>query len=172
LSPPKNLPTATRAAKPVLDLLLLRHADAVPQAVACDSQRPLSEFGRRQLDGLAERRGAELAAAGQWLVSPYLRTCQTHVALASVTAPLALCQQLTPDAAPGEAIAAIEAAAQPLLAAGSSARLVAVTHMPLIGELIEQLSGQRIGVPTAALTLIRFEIFGPQLGTLVWSDSR
>ncbi len=175
MSPPTNsrpITTATRAAKPVVTLLLLRHGDAVAAAVGGDSQRPLSAFGRSQLAALAARRQRELAAVSEWLVSPYLRTQQSYAELADPALPHRLCEALTPNASPAAAIAAIEAAAAPRLAAGQPATVAAVTHMPLVGELIEQLCGERIGVPTAALTLIRFEIFGPQLGTLVWSDSR
>lgn len=153
-------------------LLLLRHADAVATAVGGDSQRPLSAFGRSQLEGLAARRQSELAAVGQWLVSPYLRTRQSYLELADPARPHAFCEALTPGASPTAAVAAIETAAASLLAADQPSSMAVVTHMPLVGELIERLCGERIGVPTAALTAIQFDLFGPHMGRLLWSDSR
>jgi len=155
----------------VLNLFLLRHAEAEPFSPFGDSQRPVSHGGREQLNALLARRHDQLQEAGLWLVSPYLRTQQTCQQLYFGSGRVETIEQLTPESHPTTAIAAIDMALESLPNSDQTQSVVAVTHMPLIGDLIEQLCGQRIGVSTATLTLIQFDIFGPQLGTLVWSDN-
>jgi len=155
----------------VLNLFLLRHAEAEPFSPFGDSQRPVSHGGREQLNALLARRHDQLQEAGLWLVSPYLRTQQTCQQLYFGAGRVETIEQLTPESHPTTAIAAIDMALESLPNSDQTQSVVAVTHMPLIGDLIEQLCGQRIGVSTATLTLIQFDIFGPQLGTLVWSDN-
>ena len=155
----------------MLNLFLLRHAEAEPFSPFGDSQRPVSHGGREQLNALLARRHDQLQEAGLWLVSPYLRTQQTCQQLYFGSGRVETIEQLTPESHPTTAIAAIDMALESLPNSDHTQSVVAVTHMPLIGDLIEQLCGQRIGVSTATLTLIQFDIFGPQLGTLVWSDN-
>lgn len=159
----------------MLELYLLRHADALPPvgaSEAADCQRPLSQRGLAQLAALRQRREPLLQRTQHWLVSPLLRTQQTAAQLRPADSSLKLCERLTPDSRCKEAIAAIDTLLAPHLVGGLPVSAVVVTHMPLIGDLIEQLSGQRIAVPTAALSLIKFDLFAPQLGTLMWSDSQ
>lgn len=120
-------------------VLLVHHADAVGPAV--DPQRPLSELGRRQAEGLADRAKAEgFAPAAIWH-SGKLRSRQTAEAFLRACAPFAefrMIRGLRPDD-PAEWLRdELAAEERDVLLAG---------HMPHIGRLAALLSGGAATVP-------------------------
>ena len=135
-------------------LWVLRHGQAEPQAAA-DAQRRLTEEGRREVRLMAQRLVGE--PLDIILASPYVRAQQTaelvreHLQMrrAIVTVDWA-----TPDDDP---LAALDH-----LAERSEARVLLVSHQPLVGQLLSlAVDGHRQGhypMPTAGLACLDMDL--------------
>lgn len=135
------------------ELILLRHAEALPADGGDDRQRVLSEHGRRE----AQDAGAWLAGHGarplRALCSPARRTLETaQLALAALVDPPPL-QQAGEiyDATPGELLALLDQHAD----AGS---VLLVGHNPgierLVALLVEGRSDEFRGMPPGGLAVL------------------
>ena len=128
-------------------LALLRHGRASGQG----PDAPLTVQGIEQLQRLA----AVLAAEG-WrpeiiLASPLVRAKESARMIASgvgVTRPPVVLHELIPDSEPLDALQAIDEAAP-----GSSLVLV-VSHLPLVGRIAQELTGEEVAFTPATLAEI------------------
>lgn len=153
-------------------LYLMRHAEAEGLARS-DALRSLTPRGFAQ---------AQLA--GQWLAkqglvldmvccSPYLRARQTaaEVCRALSSAPQFELEELLPSGDTQQLLVKLE---QMSLPDGSiPARLLWVTHQPLLGKLrnvlVEGCVGNGYPVAPANIMLLGYEYIGPACASLVWS---
>ncbi|MDW2983173.1 MAG: histidine phosphatase family protein [Rhodanobacter sp.] len=139
------------------ELILLRHAEAVPiETAGDDSQRPLSSRGERE----AQAAGLWLAAHGlrpdRVLCSPSRRTDETtRLALAAIDdAPAPQQAGEIYDATPGELLALLDQHAD----AGT---VLLVGHNPgmerLVALLVEGRSDEFRGMPPGALAVLHLD---------------
>ncbi len=134
-----------------MELIVVRHGDAGPYTQP-DYARPLSDLGKTQARSTAD----QLAAAGYEGVtiwhSPYLRAAETARILAQVLkAATEVIDGVTPDGRPEQFVSRLD---QP----GLPERLILVSHMPFVANLVALLSGKR-AVPfmTAETRILRTE---------------
>jgi len=113
-----------------MDLILWRHAEAVPERADLDDlERPLTPKGERQAQRMAEWLNQRLAHSTRVLVSPALRCQQTARSLGRSFKTIAA---LAPGAAPEALLGAARwpDAAEPVLIVG---------HQPTLGLLAARL---------------------------------
>jgi phosphohistidine phosphatase len=140
-------------------LIVVRHAEAGWGGSGSDRDRPLTPTGLQQ----ATRLGQVLAAAG-WqpdvvVHSEALRTTQTWARMAG---PLGAPRIHGSWALYHEGPAAyLQAVAQH---AGSEATVALVGHNPVVGELVELLTGERVRFGTAHAALLQPATPGPWQG--------
>ena len=128
-------------------LALLRHARAAGQA----PDAPLTAQGIEQLQKLAATLKAEGWRPEVILASPLLRAQESARSIAAgigVTRPPVVLPELIPDSEPLDALHAIDAAAP-----GSRLVLV-VSHLPLVGRIAHELTGEQIAFAPATLVEI------------------
>jgi phosphohistidine phosphatase len=139
------------------ELILLRHAEAVPiETPGDDQQRPLSTRGEQE----AQAAGRWLAAHGvrpdRVLCSPTRRTDETaRLALAAMTgAPPPQAAAEIYDASPGELLALLDQHAE-------TGTLMLVGHNPgierLVALLVEGRSDEFRGMPPGALAVLHLD---------------
>lgn len=136
------------------ELILLRHAEAVPlEKTGDDQQRPLSTRGEQE----AQAAGLWLAAHGarpdRVLCSPTRRTDETaRLALAAIdAAPVPQLAAEIYDASPGELLALLDQH-------GDAGTVLLVGHNPgierLVALLVEGRSDEFRGMPPGALAVL------------------
>jgi phosphohistidine phosphatase len=136
------------------ELILLRHAEAVPiETSGDDQQRPLSTRGEQE----AQAAGLWLAAHGirpeRVLCSPTRRTDETtRLALAAIdAAPVPQMANEIYDASPGELLALLDQH-------GDAGTVMLVGHNPgierLVALLVEGRSDEFRGMPPGALAVL------------------
>jgi phosphohistidine phosphatase len=136
------------------ELILLRHAEAVPiETTGDDQQRPLSARGEQE----AQAAGLWLAAHGlrpeRVLCSPTRRTDETtRLALAAIDgAPIPQMLAEIYDASPGELLALLDQH-------GDAGTVMLVGHNPgierLVALLVEGRSDEFRGMPPGALAVL------------------
>ncbi len=154
-----------------MELFLIRHAEAVPvgeNGITEDAERPLTEKGIKQADGLGklfQRRGLTL---DRIVTSPFVRARQTADAIlrhASGTAPtIDVTDALTPNAKPRKLAKALRSI--------TGERIGLVGHLPHLGILAAWLIGGKkaqIDLAKAGVAHIFCgEMPGKGLGTLDW----
>ena len=137
-----------------MSLLLMRHGEAENRAYE-DSERALTDYGRKEVSMTAARLGAERMSVDSIVVSPFLRARQTAdivVTALSLGRPL-VSESLTPDSNPTVATTALSE-----MFADVSVGL-AVFHQPLISRLILYLTGLNQPMRTASLAMIDVPLF-------------
>jgi phosphohistidine phosphatase SixA len=136
------------------ELILLRHAEAVPiETAGDDQQRPLSARGEKE----AQAAGLWLSAHGirpeRVLCSPTRRTDETtRLALAAIdAAPVPQMADEIYDASPGELLALLDQH-------GDAGTVMLVGHNPgierLVALLVEGRSDEFRGMPPGALAVL------------------
>jgi len=136
------------------ELILLRHAEAVPiETAGDDQQRPLSARGEKE----AQAAGLWLSAHGirpeRVLCSPTRRTDETtRLALAAIdSAPVPQMADEIYDASPGELLALLDQH-------GDASTVMLVGHNPgierLVALLVEGRSDEFRGMPPGALAVL------------------
>jgi phosphohistidine phosphatase len=116
-----------------MDLILWRHAEAVPEREGLDDlARPLTPKGERQAQRMAEWLNHRLAHSTRILVSPALRTQQTAKAL---DRSFKTVKAIAPDAS---ATAVLSAARWP----EASEPVLVVGHQPTLGHVAALLLGE------------------------------
>jgi phosphohistidine phosphatase SixA len=127
-------------------LFLVRHAHSDPGDP--DSLRPLSERGQNQARELGERLTA--AAPALVLASPLLRARETAAAIAKATgAELRVDDRLAPGADADDLLAALDGAADPVVAVG---------HQPDCSEIAAALGAGEHEFPTAGMLELELEL--------------
>lgn len=139
------------------ELILLRHAEAVPiENTGDDQQRALSERGKQEAQAAGRWLAAHGVRPGRVLCSPAQRTEETaRLALAAMTAVPS--PQLAPeiyDASPGELLALLDQH-------GDSGTVMLVGHNPgierLVALLVEGRSDEFRGMPPGALAVLHLD---------------
>lgn len=149
---------------PVL-LVLLRHADS--PSGRPDNMRPLSSKGdeQAQATGVALRDKLDPSSEVTIWCSPLVRARQTagHIAAAlGIQREPRQCSFLTPDASPGELLAALDE--QP-----ADAIIIAVTHEYLVSDAATVVQGRPApGFRTAEARAFALERCEPSGGQLAW----
>lgn len=116
-----------------MDLILWRHAEAVPEREGLDDlDRPLTPKGERQAQRMAEWLNHRLAHSTRILVSPAVRTQQTAKALDRSFKTI---KAIAPDAS---ATAVLSAARWP----ESNEPVLVVGHQPTLGHVAALLLGE------------------------------
>lgn len=139
------------------ELILLRHAEAVPiETTGDDQQRALSERGEQEAQAAGRWLAAHGARPGRVLCSPARRTEETaRLALATMRdVPL---PELAPeiyDASPGELLALLDQY-------GDTGTVMLVGHNPgierLVALLVEGRSDEFRGMPPGALAVLHLD---------------
>jgi len=134
-----------------LILDLVRHGHAVASDPRGDGMRGLSDRGRQAVRALAAELDARDWRPDRALTSPLRRARETMALLLGSPAPdpqAEAIEALCPDVDPDESIAQ-------LAALGLAGNVVCVSHLPLVGLLVERLTGESHGIEPA--TLVRVE---------------
>ena len=151
---------------PDRQLLLLRHAKAVPEEFGMDDfDRPLAERGRDNADAMGRYIAAQGLAPDLVLYSPARRTVETwEIAARHIPAAEARAVQDLHNFGTGSALLDVIRAQ-----GGAARRLMLVTHNPATERLALRLSGEgekdllrrmAEGFPTCALAVIDFSAGG------------
>ena len=148
----------------MLELLLLRHAEAEPAALdGEDFQRPLTARGRDAALGAAARLAALPWHPQRLLYSPAVRTAATATLIA---------QALKLDAHTLQAVPELYLATPPALRSalrawhGNAGKVMIVGHNPGLSEWGAQMDPGFAGhnLPTAGYWLVSGPVTGPALG--------
>ncbi|KRF00532.1 phosphoglycerate mutase [Frateuria sp. Soil773] len=139
------------------ELILLRHAEAVPAASGGDDrERPLSQHGEQEARAAGQWLAAHGARPERVLCSPARRTRQT-ADLALAAAGNALAAQLADeiyDATPGELLALLDQH-------GDAGTVMLVGHNPgierLVALLVEGRSDEFRGMPPGGLAVLHLD---------------
>ncbi|HET7226703.1 MAG TPA: histidine phosphatase family protein [Candidatus Eisenbacteria bacterium] len=134
---------------------LLRHGDAVREALDGDARRALSEEGVRSIRALAAQLRGLGPPPARAFSSPYLRARQTAELVlagwgtADATA-LELLTELEPDADPVHAMRTVSGMAQ------DATHVLVVAHQPLLGRILVRLTGVERGLAPGTLARIEW----------------
>lgn len=120
-----------------MNIFVMRHGQAVPEA-SSDALRPLTEQGKDEVCLMAQWLAPQVAQFDTVLLSPYLRAQQTWQQVSKYigATQVETCEELTPNADADLAASLLLA-----YAAGSiNGNMLVVSHMPMVGFLVESLS--------------------------------
>ncbi len=129
-------------------LYLMRHGHAVPGHAMTDSARYLDARGRKEARAVGRKLRDKAVVVDVIVCSPLVRAVQTAELVAvelGYQAEIVAIAALEPDAAPAGAVRALEAL---------GARILAVSHEPLVSELSAHLGAGGAGYQTGQVTLI------------------
>lgn len=135
----------------------MRHGEAEP-LLSQDAQRALTLQGQQEVKQMANWLATAYAPFDYIWVSPYLRTQQTAALV--LEAQGRPCQLVTrPELVPEGAVAAVQNAIDLLLAEQPFARVLLVSHMPLVSFLVEGFTepGRTPIFTTAAVSCIDYD---------------
>jgi phosphohistidine phosphatase len=139
----------------MVNIVIMRHGEAEPLQ-ADDQQRALTDQGRLEVQQMASWLARAYPAFDYLWVSPYLRTRQTAALMleAQASCKLEVLTQLVPD---GQALQ-VKDHLDLLLAEQPDARVLLVSHMPLVSFLVEAFTdaGRTPIFTTAALCCIDY----------------
>lgn len=140
----------------MVNVVIMRHGEAQPQA-ADDSQRMLTAQGQAEVKHMAAWLAEHYAAFDYMWVSPYIRTRQTAALLQETQA--TKCQlQVNSSLVPEGIAAEILDQYDLLLAEQPNAKVLLVSHMPLVSFLVEAFTqpGQAPIFSTAGVSCIDY----------------
>ena len=151
-----------------MKLYILRHGEAEPFA-SHDSLRPLTARGQSDVERAVRSKFQELSQVERVLVSPYLRAQQTADIVKAVFPNHVFdeCNLLVPDASPIVLLDYLNS----LFEKEDLESLLLVSHQPLVGTLIDGLSGADPGryfMGTAALAALDCEIVAAGCADVQW----
>lgn len=140
----------------MVNLVIMRHGEAQLHAAA-DNQRTLTEQGRLEVKQMALWLNETYRAFDYVWVSPYVRTRET-AALVLETQQQAAQLQVLPELVPEASAEALRDKLDLLLAEQPDARVLMISHMPLVSFLVEVFTrpGQAPVFSTAALCCIDY----------------
>lgn len=150
-----------------MKLLILRHGQAEPHFDEGDAARQLTEHGRAQVAQICNLRAEALAQVRAIWASPFVRTQQTAAIVSQkLGLPVATQTFLVGEASPQAVLDALQQAEQwPLLL---------VSHQPLVGSLVNGLTGSGGAHPhlhpmgTASLACLSSEVWADGCADLDW----
>lgn len=143
----------------MLTLTLMRHATAASGFGGGDHSRPLTELGVAEAKSIGEQLGRDITQPDLILCSDASRTQSTafHVIEAAQwgrsPTPLASIY----NAYSSDVLDAV------ITHARDKVNIMVIGHQPTIGQLIQHLTGERVGVPPATAVAITFDV-------LDWSE--
>ncbi|WMC12036.1 phosphohistidine phosphatase SixA [Oceanimonas pelagia] len=119
-----------------MNIFIMRHGQAAPQA-SNDALRPLTEQGCEEVCLMAQWLAPQVPVFDRVLVSPYVRSQQTWQQMSRFIPGIQVddCNELTPDTDADLTASLILAYCEP----EREGNLLVVSHMPLVGFLIESL---------------------------------
>jgi len=137
---------------PIKTLLILRHAKAEPDAGDGDESRPLAKRGRRAAERVGELINDQLPDL--ILSSSSVRTRETVERLKKGAGSLPRVEYV-PELylASAKTLVAVVVAR-----GGTAARLMLVGHNPGLEDLVTELTGERVSLPTAGLAECALEV--------------
>ena len=145
-----------------MELYILRHGDA--ENGSPDSQRQLSDYGRKQVINQTKQHSQCLANIESVITSPLIRACQTAELVMS-QATIHCSPQITDCLLPSAQIEAVEQ----LLEKNSSQTILLVGHLPLLDQLINYFVGDNVArMATASLASLSMNHAYRGLATLNW----
>lgn len=143
-------------------LLILRHGDA--DLGGPDQSRQLSAYGREQVRRQALRHCQEISAVEVVVSSPYVRAAQTTEIVAQTTAVKSI--EWLDDLAPHGSLRCVEA----FLQQHQASNVLLVSHLPLVGVLIDYLTGETANaMGTASLASLSMDYPAQGMATLHWN---
>lgn len=142
----------------MINVVIMRHGEAQIQATT-DSQRALTEQGRIEVQQMALWLAETYPAFDYIWVSPYIRTRETAAIMLAAQQPHTRLEVL-PELQPEASAAIVQQRLDLLLAAEPDARVLMISHMPLVSFLVEAftVAGQAPVFSTAALCSIHYSI--------------
>ncbi len=147
-----------------MPLYIMRHGDAQLQA-ASDSLRPLTKTGCEEVAAAVSRKLDELMLVDEIWVSPLVRAQQTaQIVNEKLNKPLVTQTWLHPGGSVSQVIESIQA---------TSKTLLLVSHQPLVGILVDTLTGAdpgRYRLTTSSIARIDADIYAASCGNLCWLD--
>ncbi|GHG68275.1 phosphohistidine phosphatase [Alishewanella longhuensis] len=140
----------------MINVVIMRHGEAQPLA-ATDSQRTLTEHGRHEVQQMALWFSEAYPAFDYVWVSPYVRARET-AALMLERLPQGAKLEVLPELVPEASAVKLQQRLDLLLAAEPDARVLMVSHMPLVSFLVEAFTmpGQAPIFSTASLCCIGY----------------
>lgn len=151
-----------------MNIFIMRHGQAAPEALN-DESRPLTTDGKAEVRLMAQWLAPQVPQFERALVSPYLRAQQSWHQLSEILSAQQVdtCAEFTPDAD-------VALAASLLLAykdVGEGGNILLVSHMPLVGYLVESLCPGIAppSFPTAGLARLSFT--EGEVGVLDWLEA-
>ena len=145
-----------------MELYILRHGDA--ENGSPDSQRQLSDYGRKQVINQTKQHSQGLANIESVITSPLIRACQTAEIVMSQTA-IHCPPQITDCLLPDAQVAAVEQ----LLEKNISHKILLVGHLPLLDQLINYFVGDNVArLATASMASLSMDHAYRGLATLNW----
>lgn len=143
-------------------LLILRHGDA--NLGSPDRSRQLSAYGREQVHQQALRHYRDISAVDVVVSSPYVRAAQTTEIVTQATAVKSI--EWLEDLAPQGSLRRVEA----FLQQHQAGNVLLVSHLPLVGLLIDYLTGQTANsMGTASLASLSMDYPAQGMATLHWN---
>ena len=143
-------------------LLILRHGDAVLGGP--DQSRHLSDYGREQVHKQVLRHYQDINAVDVVVSSPYIRAAQTAEIVVQATAVKSI--EWLDDLVPHGSLRLIEA----FLQQHQASNVMLVSHLPLVGLLIDYLTGETASsMGTASLASLSMDYPAQGLATLHWN---
>lgn len=141
----------------MINVVLMRHGDAEPTS-SSDQERRLTPLGVDEVQCMAAYLAQHQAPFDYVVSSPYVRACQTADLMVAQQCPAAQRLQVTelvPEADAHDAKLLLDA----LLDVTPNARILLVSHMPLLSFLTEQLTrqGNTPIYSTAGCALIQYQ---------------
>ncbi|WP_165661715.1 phosphohistidine phosphatase SixA [Oceanimonas sp. MB9] len=150
-----------------MNVFIMRHGQAAPQA-STDALRPLTEQGCEEVCLMAQWLAPQVPAFDRVLVSPYLRSKQTWQQLSRFItgSRVEYCDELLPNAD-------ADITASLLLAYGElekDSNLLVVSHMPLVGYLVESLCPGTMAPIFVTAGMARVTLHKGQGGLFNWLE--
>ncbi len=144
----------------MVNLVIMRHGEAVAQS-SQDSQRQLTAKGEAEVAAMAGWLTQVYPSFDYVLASPYVRTQQT-ARLMAASQPTGCTLQTLPELVPEGDCHQVQLYVDALLETKPDARILLVSHMPLVSFLVETFtkSGNTPIFDTAALACIQYERAG------------
>lgn len=145
-----------------MQLLILRHGHA--DVGSPDQSRQLSVYGREQVRKQALWHHRDISATQVVLSSPYVRAAQTAEIITQATAATSI--QWSDDLVPNGSLRQVEA----LLQQYQASNVLLVSHLPLVGLLIDYLTGETAtSMDTASLASLSMDYPAQGMATLHWN---
>jgi len=148
-----------------MKLFIARHGHAVAQASA-DSERPLSDRGRQEVQTNAERHVTELSSVEHIISSPYIRARQTaDIFNSRLNTRITESSLFTPDSDPRASVEFLYKMSE------EYDSVLLTSHMPLVSRLTDLLIGEEVGTHlfnTAAIASLECDPVAFSCCELLW----